>query len=376
MQHAIKKYVGFFYGLLATVAIMASLYAIGFIIIRDFYTFEVAFLFLFWWLVISWPFYKWHYIKKHKKRYSKALVLLLLLVVTMITDSYFDTADNPLTISLLVVFWMGVVYLAFPKFFLKYKWFILIPYGISTAHFIYVRVFSGDLEYYLNHEKGFALTLFMIPIPIVVVIWIYEQYKWLQSLKEEKASTELALLKSQINPHFFFNTLNNLYALTVKQSEQAPAVVLKLSEMMRYTIYEGKKELVDLNKEVDYMNNFIELHKIRYHRNVDISFNVEVDGNPRVAPLLFIILIENAIKHGVESMSEHAFVHISMQGNEKAINFEIENNYNPSERNSEIGIGMNNLKRRLVHTYKNDYSLDIKEADQLYKVQLTIQLHD
>ena len=108
-----------------------------------------------------------------------------------------------------------------------------------------------------------------------------------------KSKTELSLLRTQINPHFFFNTLNNLYALTVKNSKQAPDVILKLSDMMRYTIYEGEKETVKLVDEIEYLNNYIELHKIRYKKNVKITFEHQIDTSLSIAPLLFIIFTLN-----------------------------------------------------------------------------------
>ena len=99
--------------------------------------------------------------------------------------------------------------------------------------------------------------IFFLPIPVLFLVWVFEQWKWVQNLKAEKSKTELSLLRSQINPHFFFNTLNNLYALTIKNSKQAPDVILKLSDMMRYTIYEGEKETVKLGDEIEYLKNYM-----------------------------------------------------------------------------------------------------------------------
>ena len=123
-----------------------------------------------------------------------------------------------------------------------------------------------------------------------------KQIKFILTLKNEKAKAELALLKSQINPHFLFNSLNNLYGLTIEKSDDAPTVVLKLSDMLRYTIYEGQENIVPLKEEVNYLQNYIELHKIRHQKSVDIVFDYEIDESIRVAPLLFIILLENAFK--------------------------------------------------------------------------------
>ena len=154
---------------------------------------------------------------------------------------------------------------------------------------------------------------------------IYHQWREYEDLKAERSQAELAMLKSQINPHFFFNTLNNLYGLVVEKSPQAPEVVLKLSDMMRYTIYEGKKETVKLSDEMNYLQSYIELHRLRYQKQVDIQFTKEIGKDVMVAPLLFIILLENAFKHGVESLTEQAFIRLEVQADGSTVRFLIEN---------------------------------------------------
>jgi LytS/YehU family sensor histidine kinase len=208
---------------------------------------------------------------------------------------------------------------------------------------------------------------------MLILLWIFEQWKWLKSLKDGKAKAELELLKTQVNPHFFFNTLNNLYALTVKHSDKAPEVVLKLSDMMRYTIYEGKKDKVALNDEVEYLKNYIDLHKIRYHKKVDIQFTDNVMDNDAVAPLLFIILLENALKHGVESLSDSAYIKMSLTSKDQEILFTLENNFDPAEISEEKGIGLENLKRRLDLIYPKKHELTISEKDNVFKVDLKIK---
>jgi len=238
-----------------------------------------------------------------------------------------------------------------------------------------LRLFSGDLEAYLKIKEEFPFFIFFIPIPILFSLWIFEQWKWLQNLKAEKLETELSLLKAQINPHFFFNTLNNLYALTIKNSEKAPEVILKLSDMMRYTIYEGEKESVKLQDEIEYLKNYIELHKIRYKKTVEITFNHDVDTSLTIAPLLFIILLENAFKHGIDSLSENAFVTIDLYEEDKFIYFIIENNFDPKEKSESGGIGLKNLKRRLSLLYKDNHELKVDITNNSYKTTLKIAKH-
>jgi sensor histidine kinase YesM len=368
----LNKYKAFGIGLVITVLLLIILQDIG-LIIPDEIKVETVSLFVFWWIVISIPIYKFAYLKNSKVVIFKILGLIALLILTLTLDSYFNIPDNPFIFFLLISFWAGVLYVVFPAFFNKYKWYIIGLYALLLSYFFYVRLFSGSFENYADQEKDTAILLLVIPIPMLILLWIFEQWKWLKSLKDGKAKAELELLKTQVNPHFFFNTLNNLYALTVKHSDKAPEVVLKLSDMMRYTIYEGKKDKVALNDEVEYLKNYIDLHKIRYHKKVDIQFTDNVMDNDAVAPLLFIILLENALKHGVESLSDSAYIKMSLTSKDQEILFTLENNFDPAEISEEKGIGLENLKRRLDLIYPKKHELTISEKDNVFKVDLKIK---
>jgi LytS/YehU family sensor histidine kinase len=222
---------------------------------------------------------------------------------------------------------------------------------------------------YLQQEKEIKIIL-TIPLFALILGWFFQQWKWLKSLESKKAKAELALLKSQINPHFFFNTLNNLYGLTVEKSDDAPDVVLKLSDMMRYTIYMGKEDLVSLKDEVEYLQNYIELHKIRYQKKVDITFKYTNTTDYQIAPLLYIIALENAFKHGVEKLTENAYIHMNLLTEKGTILFEIENNFEQSETESETGIGLDNLKQRLHLLYPKKHQLEINKGDSVYKLSI------
>ncbi|PIB30630.1 hypothetical protein BFP75_02460 [Maribacter sp. 4G9] len=271
----------------------------------------------------------------------------------------------------MILFWLGVAYFVLPEFFKKYRFPILLVYGLVIIYNFYVFNLTSDLPE--NHRLN--LTNFMfIPIPIFVALWTYEQWRWLKMLKTDKTKAELALLKSQINPHFFFNTLNNIYGLVVEKSEQAPEVVLKLSDMMRYTIYKGKEDVVPLEDEINYLKNYIELHKIRYQKKVEIVFTHEVHECIMVAPLLFINLLENAFKHGVEEMRKNAFVRINMQSKGKQLLCTIENSFDERESNYSKGIGLENLKKRLDHLYPGRHQLIVEKKEFIYKVQLNLEI--
>ncbi|MES2653092.1 MAG: histidine kinase [Bacteroidota bacterium] len=193
-------------------------------------------------------------------------------------------------------------------------------------------------------------------------------------MKNEKVKSELMLLKSQVSPHFFFNMLNNLYGLVAKDTKKAQELILKLSDLMRYSIYEGEKEMVALTEEIEYLKNYIELHKMRYHKSIIIDFNTNTDENCRVVPLLFIMLLENSFKHGVETLRANAYVKVGINSFENKIQFTIENNYDSAvnEKNN-AGIGLENLKRRLELIYPNKHELSFSITKDVYKSRLTLE---
>ncbi|MFY0604319.1 MAG: histidine kinase [Flavobacteriaceae bacterium] len=225
--------------------------------------------------------------------------------------------------------------------------------------------------------EGFVefIALYFILVFITIAHWLIKQIKSLIRLKNEKAKTELLHLKSQVNPHFFFNMLNNLYGLVDKDSKKAQELILKLSDMMRYSIYEGDKDTVLLSEEIMYLQNYIELHKMRYHKAIDVQLQIEtIDNDYEIMPLLFIILLENAFKHGVENLRENAFVYIHLTAHNNEVKFEIENNFDASKGNSETGIGLNNLKRRLELAYPKKHYFEVSKIDSIYKAKFSITL--
>jgi two-component system sensor histidine kinase AlgZ len=205
--------------------------------------------------------------------------------------------------------------------------------------------------------------------------WVMVQWKLVQQLKNERTNAELMHLKSQVNPHFLFNTLNNLYGLALEKSDQTPGLILKLSDMLRYTIYQGKKDQVLLSEEINYLNDFIQLQQIRYHKPVNITFTHEIaDGDLVISPLLLLILVENAYKHGVEKLTDEAFTLIKLETKDQHMVFEIDNNFEKSEPSSNTGIGLQNLKQRLKLIYPDSHQLDITAENDVYSVRLAVQL--
>ena len=263
------------------------------------------------------------------------------------------------------------------------KWLLIIGIAVVTALIpIVLTVFElitteKDSVVFLENyptSVGVLVLLYYLILFLLGVFWFVKQLINFIRLKNEKSKTELLHLKSQINPHFFFNTLNNLYGLVEIDTKKAQELILKLSDMMRYSIYEGEKDVVSLKDEVDYLTNYIELHKMRYHKEIDVEFNSQIEDDFKVMPLLFIILLENAFKHGVENLSENAFVRINILTIENTIKFTIENNFDSTEStDGQSGIGLKNLKRRLELVYPKKHTLSFLVTENTYKAQLILQ---
>ncbi|MEM6771345.1 MAG: sensor histidine kinase, partial [Bacteroidota bacterium] len=214
--------------------------------------------------------------------------------------------------------------------------------------------------------------LFTYPIPLLLALWGYEQWRWLKNLQADKTKAELALLKNQLNPHFLFNTLNNLYGLAVEKADETPEMILKLSSLLRYTIYDGRADFVPLADEVTYLEHYLELQKIRLHRQVDISFTKDLADAHEIAPLLLIVPLENAFKHGVERHREESYLHLEVRTTPEVITFSVRNNYLPN-LGHKPGIGLSNLQQRLEHIYPRRHELVIKQTPTEFSVSLKIE---
>ena len=240
--------------------------------------------------------------------------------------------------------------------------------SISVALLLLILI-ADDMEL---EAMALAVGYFFVLI-ILTIGWVIRQFQELVKLKNEKSRTELLHLKSQVNPHFFFNMLNNLYGWVGKDPKTAQGLILKLSDMMRYSIYEGQADFVKLEEEVAYLKNYISLHKMRYHKTIDVRFNADFEGEKhQVMPLLFIILVENAFKHGVENLRENAFVDIELSTKGDTIHFSVENNYDELELPSEAGIGLQNLKRRLELAYPKSHQLSLHSKGNIYTAKLSL----
>ena len=232
-------------------------------------------------------------------------------------------------------------------------------------------IFLGDYP----SAVGIIVVIYYGILLTIGIGWVLWQVLQLMRLKNERTKNELLHLQSQVSPHFFFNMLNNLYGLVDSDAEKSKALILKLSDLMRYSIYEGERKRVPLYEEVAYLQIFVELHRMRYRKKIDIRFDVNmVDETIEIMPLLLIILLENAFKHGVENLRGKAYVHLALKADEHRVVFEVENNFDSDALSGQPGIGLKNLKRRLELAYPKRHVLILNSNNFVYTAKLELQL--
>jgi two-component system LytT family sensor kinase len=195
-----------------------------------------------------------------------------------------------------------------------------------------------------------------------------------RSLESEKKDMELQFLKSQLNPHFLFNSLNNIYSLAYQKSDKTADAILKLSEIMRYMIYESNDSWVALSKEVEYLQSYIELQKLRFKDGaaVELTLNGEIDAQ-RVVPLILISFVENAFKHGVANDPADP-IRINIIANQKILHFSITNKKSKTNKDAMGGVGLNNVERRLQLLYPDRYKLNIVNSATHYTSELMLDI--
>jgi LytS/YehU family sensor histidine kinase len=202
-----------------------------------------------------------------------------------------------------------------------------------------------------------------------------ENEKQRKELEKERLNSELAFLKNQISPHFFFNTLNNIYSLVQINTDDAQKSILKLSKLMRYLLYETEHGNIQLSQEIEFMKNYIDLMKLRLTQKVDLKVVFpDQYSDTSIPPLLFIPFVENALKHGI-SYRGPSFVHILMEVNDREIVFTCTNSIvTKTENSTDSGIGLENIKKRLALLFPQSHSLNMEQTDTSFHVQLTIYL--
>ncbi len=293
-----------------------------------------------------------------------------------------------------------LVYFFIPKYLLKRKYYVFLSILVPLAFILgtlqrYILGVTLYPVYYPEHlaEYGViywpkvfyaAVDIYSIAAVAAVIKLLKQWFNTQQInslLKQEKLAAELKFLKAQIHPHFLFNTLNNLYALTLKSSPKAPEIVLKLSELLDYMLYECNVPKVTLEKEIAMLENYIALEKIRYGDDLKIDFKIdnEVKGL-LISPMLLLPLVENAFKHGVSGEIHEKWIEINLNINKRLLEFSIENSKDSKSINSKNsyteGIGLRNVIRRLELVYKDKHQLKIDDKGGSFKVLLSVDTQD
>lgn len=286
--------------------------------------------------------------------------------------------------------------LLFDKFLIRRNIFLLFVYGILASGII--GLFSGTvisiLHYYgigpgVFGENIYAVITILIVIAIIAILnggmglltrgfirW-YAELKWKEELMQKNFEMELALIKSQTSPHFLFNTLNNIDVLITKNAEKASLYLNKLSDIMRFMLYETKNEKIPLSNELAYIEKYIDLQKIRTANPDFVDFRVIGDtGQIQISPMILLPFIENAFKHADNRKNENV-IRIEISINEKQMIFECENKYAKSEVEPEFGgLGNELIKRRLELLYPENHALLISKNADIYSVKLAINIHE
>ena len=347
----------------------------------------------------------YNYLEVSKLKY---LVFWLFIFVFSISNSGWYYSSNTelftvysirVTIQILIAF--TIIEILIPAFLNKEK---KVTFGVSLIallvffHIICMVILKYYLvptypDSYVNYLKRFSdLSLFsmltnvgefiskslyyLYPAFLILVFKLYGDKQRLLKLNEQKKTAELTALKNQLNPHFLFNTLNNLYALALKKSDDTTKVIQKLSNILDYILYSCNDEYVTLDKEIDLIENYLSLEKIRYGDRVKISFSNTVTGKEKIAPLLLLTFIENAFKHGVTQEINQASIQIHISKKEEHLIFKVENSkpIGVIANESKDSIGLKNIKKQLELLYPKAYDLIIENKSDSYSANLKLNI--
>lgn len=297
-------------------------------------------------------------------------------------------------VAYLNFYWLMPAYL-FKKRYAKYALLIVtfMVLGGIIQHILFNLYSTGtyNIQSIGSRPNQMLLILFRYVVPINSILFFTSMIKMLQqwylqqakseTLAKEKIGAELDFLKAQVHPHFLFNTLNNLYSLTLKQSDLAPKVVLKLSELLNYMLYEASEKEVLLSREIDHFSNYIEIERIRYGNRLDLSLNISGEIYEKsIQPLILLPFIENSFKHSLSNELEKAWITIDLKIKNNILAFKVENSKGPSVREPDTlqpnGIGLVNVKRRLELLYPGKYDLNIQDENEYFAIDLKLQLNN
>ncbi|MCH9659891.1 MAG: sensor histidine kinase [Bacteroidetes bacterium] len=295
-------------------------------------------------------------------------------------------AENKVTAALFIIALLApaayINNLFVLPFFNKNNYTFAALFLVNTAVFTGIALVSISISLKQDFKWTMFLNLFGILILALTFGSAIKMARDSFVRRQQEKEAELKLLKGQLNPHFLFNTLNNLYGLSVVKSDKLPSLMLKLSDLLRYSLYETKDAFVPLEKEIQYLENYISLEKIRLEDTTDIQFSKTGNISSKyIAPMLLIVFVENAFKHLEASSSKKMKVVIAIKEEKNKLYFTCENTVDTmaiANENIEIGkssgIGLKNVTKRLSLMYRDAHTLSIDKREEIFRVQLTLDL--
>lgn len=307
------------------------------------------------------------------------LILLVTSTANYFSDAFASAAFLTLLLSMVVYINHGKLV---PRFFSKNRYFAwAFTYALSCvlAALIFmglIGLFQVSIRHTWNfgfHLAFFTILSFLMLIGKFILEYFMNYVQW--ENKATQLDSEVKLLRAQVNPHFLFNSLNSIYSLALEKDDRTPEITMKLSQIMRYMVDRAHEDRILLKEEVNYLRDYLDLEKLRTGDKAEISFEVNGETDFKmVEPLLLIPFVENAFKHGINTLKRGGIVRINLECKVKQITFTCINNFNPSIKKESTGTGINNVRKRLERLYPGRYDLFINKEDAQFKVVLNLYL--
>lgn len=326
---------------------------------------------------------------------KKELLFQIVLHVLVLLFFSFDRVEGGIVVhkAIFLLFYSAativVTYFLMPRFLYRKKyWQFFLGFIAVVVTVIAIEELILEPIIFPNTKRGNSFPgIYISLLGVLPVMFILSgcKFGWdalqkqdqIDELQSTIQESELQFLRSQINPHFLFNNLNNLYSYALQNSPKTPEIILEMSGVLRYMLYESKEQFVPLKKELEQLGNFIRLYRLQIEDRGNVRFEVgEMEGEHRIAPLILIVFIENAFKHSQSGQSSNIEIDISVQMKGPVLEFHCKNNFEtvPSLDTVAKGIGLNNVKKRLELLYPKKHQLEIKEKDKSYEVYLRLEL--
>ncbi|MGD1889425.1 MAG: sensor histidine kinase [Cyclobacteriaceae bacterium] len=325
---------------------------------------------VFWILLLLFSIY---YLGREEQRYAEGVIVSLLYLPVVAATAYFISRyliPRYLLQERFVLFSIYLLYTFIGSVYASLM--VIITSLIGLANFDY----SNLLTPIRNITSFIGIIHFFIVLFVAISVteqWHTMQQRYLLAL-QEKSQAELRFLKTQLHPHFLFNTLNNLYYLTLNKSDQAPEVVLKLSQLLDYVLQQGKEAWVSLAEECERMRDFVYLESLRYQDRLKLEIATD-EGleNWKFPPLLLITLVENSFKHGLKQTRGPASIRVQVNIEDETLAITVKNSQSKSTKKvTTRGIGLPNIQRQLDHLYSDDYRLSLHDLPESFTVYLTL----